>query len=127
MIGGTDIVIPAIGKPAALDNCVRIVQGRWPQARFENAVTGEKYARYGDIPLGHVRELFAYPDASAEAAWDGDNSKAPANSMLHLILSPNSVTVVLDDPDTADMQAILEGFRTMLETQILKNHYAGAA
>lgn len=127
MIGGTDIVIPAIGDSAALDACARIVQRCWPHARFEDAETGEKYARYGDIPLGRVRELFAYPDESAEAAWDADSPDSPPNSMLYLILSPNFVTVVLDDPNTADMRAMLEAFQTMLETDILKTYYAGAA
>jgi hypothetical protein len=122
MIGGTDIVIPAVGDPAALDACARIVQRRWPHARFEDAVTGEKYARYADIPLGRVRELFAYPDDSAEAAWDADRPDSPPNSILYLILSANFVTVVLDDPNTADMRAMLEGFRTLLETERLKTY-----
>jgi hypothetical protein len=127
MIGGTDIVIPAVGDPADLDACARIVQRRWPHARFEDAITGEKYARYDDIPLGRVSELFAYPDGNAEAAWDADSPDSPPNSMLYLILSSDSITVVLDDPDTADMRAMLGAFRTMLETDILKTHYAGAA
>jgi hypothetical protein len=126
MIGGTDIVIPAVGDSPALDACARIVQRRWPHATFENAVTGEKYARYSEIPLGRVRELLAYPDASAEAAWDADSPDSPANSMLYLILSPDSVTVVLDEPNAPDMQAMLEAFRTVLETDIL-NTFAGAA
>src|SRR5262249_8103633 len=98
MIGGTDIVIPAVGGPDDLDACARIVQCLWPHAQFEDAVTGEKYAGYADIPLGRVRELFAYRDESAEAAWDADSPDSPPNSMLYLILSPDSVTVVLDDP-----------------------------
>ncbi len=124
--GGTDVVIPAIGDPAALDACVRIVQRRWGHARFENAITGEKYARYEDIPLGRVRELFAYLDAGAEAAWDADSPDSPPNSMLYLILSPKSVTVVLDDPNTADMRAMLEAFRTLLETDIWKTYTRAA-
>jgi hypothetical protein len=127
MIGGTDIVIPTVGDTNALDACARIVQRRWPHARFEDAVTGEKYAQFRDIPFGRVRELFAYPDASAEAAWDADRPDSPPNSMLYLILSPHSVTVVLDDPNTADMRAMLEAFRTMLETHFLRTHLAGAA
>ena len=126
MIGGTDIVIPAVGDPAALEACVRIVQRRWPNARFENAETGEKYARYSDIPFGKVHELFAYPNQRAEAAWDADSPDSPPNSMLYLILSPEYVTAVLDDPNTADMQAMLEAFRTMLWTDKLST-YAEAA
>jgi hypothetical protein len=122
VIGGTDIVIPAVGDPGDLEACARIVQRRWPHARFEDADTGEKYAWYGDIPLGRVRELFAYPDDAAEAAWDADSADSLPNTMLYLILSENSVTVVLDDPNTADMQAMLRGFEMMLETDILKAH-----
>ena len=126
MIGGTDILIPAVGDADALDACARIVQHRWPQARFEDAVTGEKYARYGDIAFGRVRELFAYRDAEAEAAWDADSADSPWNSMLYLILSSDFVTVVLDDPQTAEMRAMLEAFRTILWTDLL-NTYAEAA
>jgi hypothetical protein len=126
MIGGNDIVIPAVGDPAALEACARIVQRHWPQARFEDAVTGDKYRWYGDIPLGRVQELLAYPDAQAEAAWDADSADSPPNSMLYLILSPESVTAVLDDPNTADMRSLLASIRQLLWLDIL-NTYAEAA
>jgi hypothetical protein len=114
MIGGVDVVIPAVGDAAALEACVRIVQHQWPHSRFEDAETGEKYANGDEIPLGRVRELFAYSDAQAEAVWDADREDAPPNSMLYLIRSPDFITVVLDDPNAADMQAMLEEFRTIL-------------
>ena len=88
MIGGNDIVIPAVGDSAALEACLRIVRRHWPHARFEDAITGDKYSLYGDIPLGRVREVIAYPDADAEAAWDADSPDSPPNSMLYLIASP---------------------------------------
>jgi hypothetical protein len=114
MIGGVDVVIPAIGDAAALEACARIIQRCWPHVRFEDAETGEKYTRYGDMPLGRVRELFAYADAQAETAWDADRPDSPANSMLYLIRSPGFVTAVLDDPNTAEMRAMLESIRTIL-------------
>ena len=126
MIGGTDIVIPAVGDSAALDAFARIVQHLWPHAKFEDAETGEKYAWFGDIPFGRVRELFAYPNDTAETAWDADSPDSPPNSMLYLILSPDFVTVIVDDPNTADMRAVLEAFRTFLFTDFLKT-YARAA
>jgi hypothetical protein len=115
MIGGVDIVIPTVGNAAALEAGARIVQRYWPNAKFEDAETGEKYANYGDIPFGRIHELFAYSDAQAEAAWDADREDSPPNSMLYLIRSPDSLTVVLDDPNTADMQAMLDEFRTILQ------------
>lgn len=119
MIGGKDIVVPAAGTPASLDACARVVQRQWPAARFENAETGEKYSTYGDIPIGRIRQLLAYPDARAEALWDADSPDSPVNSMLYLILGENSVTAVLDDPNVGEMPAILEGIKMMLEMEIL--------
>ena len=101
MIGGHDVVIPAVGSPASLDACARVVQRQWPMARFENAETGDKYSSYGEIPIGQVRHLLAYPDAQAEAYWDADSPDSPINSMLSLILGEQSVTAVLDDPTAA--------------------------
>jgi hypothetical protein len=126
MIGGTDIVIPAVGDSAVLEACARIVQRHWPDAKFEDAETGEKYDWYGEIPLDRVRELLAYPDAAAEASWDADQPDSPPNSMLYLILSPDFVTAVLDDPSAANMQSILESIRAMLWQDIV-NTYARAA
>src|SRR5207253_614017 len=130
MIGGKDIVIPAVGSPASLDACARVVQRQWPHARFEDAETGEKYSMYGDIPFGRIRHLLVYPDAEAEALWDADSPDSPVNSMLYLILSENYVTAVLDDPNVGGMPAILEGIRTMMEMEILNTDaycYAEAA
>jgi hypothetical protein len=117
MIGGTDVVIPATGDVAALDTCARIIQRYWPRARFEDAITGKKYGSYGDIPVGGVRELFAYPDASAEAAWDTDDAVAERNTMIYLILTPEAVTAVLDDPHAPDMRSILDSIRNALSTK----------
>jgi hypothetical protein len=126
MIGGTDIVIPAKGDPEALDACVRIIREYWPQARFENALTGEKHSHYEELAFGNLQELFVYPDALAETAWDQGNDNAATNSMLYLILSPSSVTVILDDPKTEAMQSIIESIRKILAKDVW-NTYAEAA
>jgi hypothetical protein len=126
MIGGNDIVIPALGDAAALHACARIVLHHWPHARFEDAVSGDKYDGIADIPLGRVKELLAYPDAEAEAAWDADKPDSPENSMLYLILSDHCVTAVLDNPDAPVMHSILEAIRKILWIDIVEN-YAEAA
>ena len=108
MIGGNDIVFPAVGDSAALEACARIVAQHWPDSRFEDAITGDKYERFDDIPFGDVRELLAYPNADAEAAWDADSPDSPENSMLYLIVRPEDITVVLDNPETAEMRSILD-------------------
>jgi len=124
MIGGTDIVIPASGDAAALDDCIRMIQYYWPDARFENAITGEKYPSYVDIPFGLTEELFVYRDANSQAAWDADSDNSPLNSMLYVLLSPDSVTVVVDDPDAHNMREMLQSIQSMLSDC---NIYAEAA
>jgi hypothetical protein len=126
MIGGNDIVFPAVGDAAALEACARIVRRRWRNVRFEDAITGVKYQRLSDIPFGKVWELLAYPNADAEAAWDADSPDSLENSMLYLIARPEDITVVIDNPDTAEMRSILDAIRDLLWTDIL-NTYKRAA
>lgn len=126
MIGGTDIVIPAKGDPEALDVCARLIREYWPAARFEDALTGEKFERYEELPFGCLRELLIYPNAVAEMAWDQGDANAIANSMVYLILSPTCVTLVIDDLGTPQMQSMLESIRSSLAMEIL-NTYAEAA
>ena len=126
MIGGNDIVFPAVGDSAALGACARIVERHWPEVRFEDAITGDRYQRLGDIPFGKVRELFAYPNADAEAAWDADSPDSPENSMLYLIVRPEDITIVLDDPHTSEMRTILDAIHDLLWADILTT-YARAA
>lgn len=120
MIGGTDVVFPVVGDSAALEACARIVRRCWPDIRFEDAVTGDKYRSLSDIPFGKVRELLAYPNADAEAAWDADSSTSDENSMRYLIVRPDEdLTVVLDNPDTAEMRSLLHAIHELLRTDIL--------
>jgi hypothetical protein len=119
MIGGTDVIFLAEGDPVALDGCARIVQRYWPRASFEDALTGKRYGGYGDLPIGRIRELFVYQDSTAEAAWDAENGDAGPNSMIYLILSPNVVTAVVDDPNAGQMRFILASIRRFLTRDIL--------
>jgi hypothetical protein len=59
-----------------------------------------------------------YPNASAEAAWDLGSPESPVNSMIYLILSPNSVTAVLDDPAAPEIRSILKSMRNALGMDI---------
>jgi len=126
MIGGSDMVFPAVGDAATLEACARIVARRWPDVRFEDAVTGDKYPRLSEIPFGKIRQLLAYPNAGAEAAWDADSPDSPENSMLLLIARPDDFTVVLDNPETAEMRSLLDAIHNLLWEDI-HNAYARAA
>jgi hypothetical protein len=114
VIGGNDIVFPAVGDSASLEACARLVNRFWPGIRLEDAITGDKFSRIGDVPFGSVRELLLYPNSEAEAAWDADRPDSPENSMLYLIVRPLDITVVVDNPRTPEMQSILNAIREML-------------
>jgi hypothetical protein len=116
MTGGNDIVFPAVGDSATLEACARIVGRFWPEIRFEDAITGDKYQQLGDIPFGTVRELLVYPNEAAEAAWDADLPDSAENSMLCLIVRPEEITVVLDNPQSAQMQSMLNMIHDLLCT-----------
>jgi hypothetical protein len=73
-----------------------------------------------------MQELLAYRDAQAEAAWDAASPDSPPNSVLHLIHSPSSIRLELDDPNTPDMRSMLESIQVILGMDIL-NTYAEAA
>ena len=126
MIAGNDIVFPAVGDAATLGSCARIVGRHWPNIRFEDAITGEKYPHLDDVPFGKVRELLAYPNAEAEADWDADSPDSLENSMLYLIARPKDITVVIDNPETAEMQSILHAIQVFLWADIF-NTYKRAA
>lgn len=115
MIGGTDRVFDAVGDSASLEACIRIIRKKWPQARFENAETGEKYSTINDIPCGSVRELLVYSDATAEESWDHDRPDSPRNSLISIFVRPTEVTIVVDDPESPEMTFILDGIQHVLE------------
>lgn len=116
MIGGSDVIIPAVGDPAALEAYARIIGRHWPDARFEDAITGKKYRSVGGVPFQAVSELLLYPDPRAEAAWDADSPDSPENSMISLIFRPEEITVVLHDPTTPQMSSILDEIHRALST-----------
>jgi hypothetical protein len=118
MIGGNDVVFPAVGDSASLEACARLVGHFWPGMRLEDAITGEKFSRVGDVPFEKVRELLLYPDSEAEASWDADRPDSATNSMLYLIARPLDMTVVVDDPGTPEMQSILGAIREMLSSHV---------
>lgn len=126
MIGGTDVVIPSSGDAAALESAARIIHQFWPHARFEDAVTGDKYDHYGQIPFRRVRELLVYRDAQAEAAWDAEDANSPPNSMVYFILGRDSITVVMDDPDAVGMMSILGSLRASQEPAIQPSDVSGS-
>lgn len=115
MIGGTDVALKTAGDPETVEAFVRVIRHVWPEARYEDAETGTRYARLGDIPFGQVKELLVYPDWDAVQLWD-EGRDAPENSMIDLVRRDQDVTLVCDAPQRGTIQTILEGARGLIRS-----------
>lgn len=109
MIGGHDISFPTGSSPEVMDGAIRIVNVFWPGAVLENAETTELldggFLGVRELP----REVLIYKNADARASW-AVNGAVPENSnqMVHMICGADSITIVVDDPNSAEMPALLD-------------------
>jgi hypothetical protein len=120
MIGGTDVTMPTLAGPSAIDLAVRLVRMRWPRAVFEDAINGTVFRKYADLPFRYLREIFVYRDEDARQTWD-DLGADPshANTMVHLLISSSTLTVVVDSLDDANMKEVVDAIASGLRTDIL--------
>ncbi len=125
MIGGTDIVIPTGGGHAALDLCLRVIWRHWPEAVFEDALTGDRYDRYELLPIGRLTEVLVYRDGAAAKEWDEKGADPSLeNTMIHLLLGEKTLTAVVDKPEEQAMRALLGSIQFALRMDI---HQRGQA
>lgn len=108
MIGGSDVFFDNRLGTSALVVGVRAILVFWKQAVFENGDDGTKYERFADIPFGTFSELFVYRDQDISNRWEEEGAvPGLEDTMIHLVQSPGTMTVVVDDPDSPEMKAIL--------------------
>lgn len=114
MIGGIDIQLAARGVAQPLETAARAILLRWPQAVFENGLTGERYESFPDVPFTELDEIFVYRDGAAANVWDAAGAiPATHNLMIHLIKDEGLITAVVDERDAAMdemVSAIASGF-----------------
>ncbi len=119
MIGGIDIPIPTTAGRTSLEAAVRAIRQKWPTSVYENGLTGDPYSRFWDIPFGGAEEIFVYKDSDAARLWDAEGAVDEAlNTMIHLIIEHDWLTVVIDEK-TAEMVQILALIRSALADEIL--------
>lgn len=119
MIGGIDVRIPTRAGVSSSEVAVRAIRQKWPNAVFENGLTGDRYDGFWNIPFGEIEELFVYKDSDAATIWDAKGAVDEAsNSMIHLISDPDLLTVVVDEKN-AEMEVILSSIRSGLSDEIL--------
>lgn len=119
MIGGIDIQIRTNAGESSLEVAVRAIRQQWSRAVFENALTGERYDTFGQIPFGEIEELFVYQDQDRADAWDVEGA-TPAlhNTMIHLIPESGMMTIVVDDKVPA-MELIVSAIESAFRDEIL--------
>ena len=68
MIGGIDISIPTQAGDSSLVAAVRAIVQYWPNAVFEDGVTGERFGRLMEVPFGRIEEVFVYRESAVADA-----------------------------------------------------------
>ena len=118
MIGGIDIRIPIKAETSAIEVATRIIRLRWRHAVFEDALTGDDYDHYAQIPFVAIEELFVYRNSAAAQLWDDEGAVLEAcNSMIHVIADSEILTVVIDDLDK-EMGTIIDAIRSAFDDEI---------
>ena len=119
MIGGVERRITTRAGELAVQVAVRAARQQWPKAVFENADTGDRYARFWDIPFQGLKEIFVYRDATAADAWDSQGAIPElSNTMIHLIADTGLITVVVDELNDT-MSETVDGIASALRDEIL--------
>jgi hypothetical protein len=112
MIGGTDVTFPTKAGASALDLSLRTILREWPKASFEDALTEDVFDDYASVPLESLSELFVFRDQGVAHEWEERGCEPDLeNTMIHIKLSDNSMTLVVDDPSEPTMQRILGTIR----------------
>lgn len=118
MIGGIDVPLSSAAGLESLEVAVRAIRQLWPRAVCENANTGVRYARFGEVPFGEAEELFVYRDPEVADIWDREGAiDAVSNTMIHLLHDEGLLTAVVDER-TPDMETILNAIRSGLNDPI---------
>jgi len=120
LIGGTDVTIPTKAGATALDICLRAIRWEWPEAIFEDALTGKTFTDYSSMPLRYLSELFIFRDRHIAREWENRGCEPGLeNTMIHLKLLDDSITLVVDDPSEKIMERILATIQDGLFMDIL--------
>ncbi len=101
--GRTDLILDGPGEPADSDRILRALMNLWPHAviaRADVPVTtpiGLRAANWYEVL--EFQEYFVARDEPALRAWLADGAtKENADTMVHVLLTPVSLTAVVDDP-----------------------------
>lgn len=108
MIGGHDEIFKCDRPPIVMEFIVRMIRHLWKNAPVEDPDTDKE-------PCGLERELFIYKDLAAADSWK-NNGAIPENAdtMIHILRGSGTVTMVVDNPGSAEMKQLIEDIRWSL-------------
>jgi hypothetical protein len=120
VVGGEGIICPAGSSDAALDLCLRAIRRYWPQAVFENALTGERVDRYESLSVGLLAEVLVYQNRQAVHEWDKHpSSPSLGNSVIRLLPAQGSMTAAVYEPADQSVRKILQSIELPLKIDML--------
>ncbi|MGK3967046.1 hypothetical protein WMF38_23095 [Sorangium sp. So ce118] len=103
MIGGADIVLYGQTKAHDTDLLVRGIRTEWPDAIIQHAddENGVPIREFRFPVIGPV-ELIVYRDNASYQSWMSKGAAVDnQDTMIHLIVADDSVTLVVDRSDSA--------------------------
>jgi hypothetical protein len=102
MIGGADIVLFAPTMPQDADLILRSLRTEWPNARVQAVDSAEAVPfRQVHFPIVGPAEFIVYRDKESFDSWQLLGATAENQStMIHVIIAPESATIVVDRPDS---------------------------
>jgi hypothetical protein len=117
MIGGEDIVIERGNADRSLlfEAIAQATSESWPALIVQDAATGDTYASIRDVPFGALSEMILYRDASSEEAWRTDGAtEENYETMIHVLVGDNSVTVVVGE-NRGEISMIVERLMSVVD------------
>jgi hypothetical protein len=123
MIGGQDHIIPTANALAALEHAMRMVRRIWHSAVFEDGRTGEPIDPFAQPSLLGRREVLAFKDAAASRLWEEVGAdETTRNTLIHLLISQDELTVVVDDEPSPEMQRFLHSLSHALKQDLFSGY-----
>lgn len=118
MIGGIDIELPTWASGSSLERAVLAIREFWPDAVFQEVLTGDRYDTFDQIPFAGKREIFVYRNPQVAKGWDAKGAVPSLyNTMVHLITDPGYLTVVVDKEDNFTRQ-LIDAIRSALRDDL---------
>jgi hypothetical protein len=112
MIGRHDILFVSEAASEIMEGAIRLVCASWRDVIIEDAESGDLVSLQSLGVAELPAELLIYKNSDARVSWS-TNGAIPenANTMIHVLRGDGSMTVVVDDPNAAEMSKLLGAIR----------------